>query len=437
MSKSINKFTLRIMRIKNIQALEILDSRGIPTISTEVELWSGDKARGEVPSGASTGENEVLELRDGDKERYRGKGVLKAVENVNTVIREALVDREFESQKELDYFLKELDGTENKSKLGGNTILSVSMAFCKACAKRLGIELYQYIGMIYWDDKYSDDKFKLPKPMILLMEGGLHGNWSSDIQEYMISPKEGAFSSYKDVLRAGSDIFHAMHDVLDEKGYSVGVGFEGAYIPKELKSNKESLDIMLESIEKAGYKPGEQFELALDLAASEFFNKEKGTYNLHKEGKELSPQEWYELQKEWYSQFPMFSMEDMFDQSEWDSWSTITKELGDKYQIVGDDLLTTNTKLIEKGIEKKAMNAVLIKLNQIGTVTETIEAIKMTIDNGMQAVISHRGGETNDDFIADLVIGTPAQQSKFGGPDRGERLAKYNRLLIIDNQLNR
>jgi enolase len=425
------------MRIKDIKAIEILDSRGIPTISTEVELWSGDKARGEVPSGASTGENEVVELRDGDKARYGGKGVLKAVENVNTTIREAVIDREFESQKEFDYFLKELDGTENKSKLGGNAILSVSMAFCRASAQRVGLELYQYIGMIYWDEKYSTKNFNLPKPMILILEGGKHGNWSTDIQEYMVVPKEGKFSSFKEQLRAGSEIFHALHDVLDEKGYSVGVGFEGAYIPKELTSNKESLDLMLEGIEKAGYKPGSEFEIALDLAASEFFDKEKGKYILHKEGKELNAQDWYLLQKEWYTQYPMSSMEDMFDQEDWDSWTTITRELGDKYQIVGDDLLTTNTKLIKKGIDEKAMNAVLIKLNQIGTVTETLEAIKMTIDNGMQAVISHRGGETNDDFIADLVVGTDAQQSKFGGPDRGERLAKYNRLLIIEDTLSR
>ncbi|PKN02695.1 phosphopyruvate hydratase [Candidatus Dojkabacteria bacterium HGW-Dojkabacteria-1] len=425
------------MKIKNVHAIEILDSRGIPTISTEIELWSGDKARGEVPSGASTGVNEVLELRDGDKARYNGKGVLKAVEIVNTTIKNAVIDKEFESQKQFDDFLRELDGTENKSKLGGNSILSCSMAFCKAVAKRVGIELYEYIGMIYWEKEYSVEKFKLPRPQILVMEGGKHGNWSTDIQEYMVVPKEGVFPNFKEQLRAGSEIFHALHDVLDEKGYSVGVGFEGAYIPKELSGNKESLDIILEGIKRAGYKPGEQFEIALDFAASEFFNKESGKYDLKKENKSLSPQEWYEIQKEWYSQYPIYSTEDMFEQDSWESWTTLTQELGSKLQVVGDDLLVTNTKLIQKGIQEKAINAVLIKLNQIGTVTETLEAIKMTVDNGMNAVISHRGGETNDDFIADLVVGTPAQQSKFGGPDRGERLAKYNRLLIIENSLGK
>ena len=425
------------MKIKNVHAIEILDSRGIPTISTEIELWSGDKARGEVPSGASTGENEVLELRDGDMNRYSGNGVLKAVEIVNTIIKNAILDKEFESQKQFDDFLIQLDGTTNKSRLGGNSILSCSMAFCRVVSQRLGIELYEYIGMIYWDQEYSENKFKLPRPQILVMEGGKHGNWSTDIQEYMVIAREGIFPNFKEQLRAGSEIFHALHDVLDEKGYSVGVGFEGAYIPKELNGNKESLDIILEGIKRAGYKSGEQFEVALDFAASEFFDKATGKYLLKKENKQLSPQEWYELQKDWYSQYPIYSIEDMFEQNGWDSWSTLTQELGSRLQVVGDDLLTTNTKLIQEGIEKKAMNAVLIKLNQIGTVTETLDAIKMTISNGMNAVISHRGGETNDDFIADLVVGTPAQQSKFGGPNRGERLAKYNRLLIIEDSLKR
>lgn len=425
------------MKIKNVHAIEILDSRGIPTISTEIELWSGDKARGEVPSGASTGDNEVLELRDGDKKRYGGDGVLNAVEIVNTVIKENVVDREFQSQEEFDKFLIQLDGTENKSKLGGNAILSCSMAYARACSQALGLELYQYIGMIYWGDQYSEDKFKLPRPLILVLEGGKHGNWSTDIQEYMIVPKENTFPNFKETLRAGSEIFHALHDVLDEKGYSVGVGFEGAYIPKELSGNKESLDVMLEGIEKAGYKPGKDFDIALDFAASELFNRENGKYILKKENKSLTPMEWYEVQKEWYSQYPIYSAEDMFEQNAWENWSMLTNELGNSLQVVGDDLLVTNTKLIQKGIDQKAINAVLIKLNQIGSVTETLNAIRMTVDNDMNAVISHRGGETNDSFIADLVVGTPAQQSKFGGPDRGERLAKYNRLLVIEDTLQR
>lgn len=425
------------MKIKNIRAIEILDSRGIPTISTEVEMWSGDKAQGEVPSGASTGDSEVLELRDEDMSRHGGKGVLKAVENVNTVISDAVKDKDFESQEDFDNFLIELDGTPNKSKLGGNAILSVSMAFCRASAQRVGLELFDYFGMIYWDEQYSRDKFKMPRPLILVMEGGKHGNWSTDIQEYMITPREGVFPDFEDSLRAGSEIFQTLHTVLDEKGYSVGVGFEGAYAPKELKSNREALDIIMEGIQRTGYKPGEQFELALDVASSEFFNKESGKYDLKREGKSLTADEWLELQKEWYSQYPMFSIEDPMNQSAWKDWIKFTEELGDKYQVVGDDLLTTNTKLIEKGIESKAMNSVLIKLNQIGTVTETLNAIRMTVDNGMSAVISHRSGETNDSMIADLVVGTPAQQSKFGGPDRGERLAKYNRLLEIEDILKR
>jgi len=421
------------MKIKNIHAIEILDSRGVPTISTEVELYSEDKARGDVPSGASTGENEVLELRDGDKGRYKGKGVLKAIENVNTVIKQAVVDKEFESQKQFDDFLIQLDGTTNKSKLGGNAILSCSMAFCRACSQRVGLQLYQYLGMIYWDEKYSEDKFKLPRPQILLMEGGKHGNWSTDIQEYMVIPKEDTFFNFRETLRASSEIFHTIHDILDSKGYSVGVGYEGAYSPLQIQSNKEALDILVEGIKIAGYDG--KFEIALDVASSEFFNKESRKYELKRENKILSAQEWLSLQTEWYSQYPMHSIEDPMDQNGWEDWNIFTQQLGSKYQVVGDDLLVTNTKLIQKGILQKSMNAVLIKLNQIGSVSETLDAIRMTVENGMNAVISHRSGETNDSFIADLVVGTPAQQSKFGGPDRGERLAKYNRLLEIEEIL--
>jgi len=421
------------MKIKNIHAIEILDSRGMPTISTEIELLSGDKAKGEVPSGASTGENEVLELRDGDEKRYGGKGVLKAIENINTVIREAVIDKDFESQKQFDDLLISLDGTANKSKLGGNAILSCSMAFCRAASIRVGLELYQYLGMIYWDKKYDENKFKLPRPQILLLEGGKHGNWSTDIQEFMIIPKENAFPTFKETLRASSEIFHKIHNILDSKGYSVGVGFEGAYSPMQIQSNSEALDIMVEGIKISGYDG--KFEIALDVASSEFFNKESNKYELKRENAILSANEWLDLQKNWYSKYPMYSIEDPMDQNAWEDWSLFTSELGSKYQIVGDDLLVTNTKLIQKGIQQKAMNSVLIKLNQIGSVTETLDAIRITVDNGMNAVVSHRSGETNDSFIADLVVGTPAQQSKFGGPDRGERLAKYNRLLEIEELL--
>ena len=421
------------MKIKNIHAIEILDSRGIPTISTEIELLSGDRAKGEVPSGASTGENEVLELRDGDEKRHHGKGVLKAIQNINTVIREAVVDKEFENQKQFDDLLNTLDGTPNKSKLGGNAILSCSMAFCRAASVRVGLELYQYLGMIYWGEGYSENKFKLPRPQILLLEGGKHGNWSTDIQEFMIIPKENAFPSFRETLRASSEIFHKIHDILDSQGYSVGVGYEGAYSPMQIQSNKEALDIIVEGIKIAGYDG--KFEIAIDVASSEFFNKETNKYELKRENTILSASEWFNMQKDWYSQYPMYSIEDPMDQNAWADWSLFTSQLGSKYQIVGDDLLVTNTKLIQKGIQQKAMNSVLIKLNQIGSVTETLDAIRMTVGNGMNAVVSHRSGETNDSFIADLVVGTPAQQSKFGGPDRGERLAKYNRLLEIEELL--
>lgn len=423
------------MKIKNIHAIEILDSRGLPTVSTEIELWSGDKGKGDVPSGASTGDLEVLELRDGDQNRYHGKGVLKAVENVNTVIKQNIVDKEFESQKHFDDFLIQLDGTENKSKLGGNAILSCSMAFCKAVSQRVGLELYEYMGMIYWDKEYNESKFKLPRPQILLLEGGKHGNWSTDIQEYMIIPKENALPNLKETLRAGSEIFHTIHDILNSKGYSVGVGYEGAYAPKEIKSNKEALDILVEGINKAGYEG--KFELALDVASSEFFNKESRKYELKRENKIVDSNEWFNIQKDWYLQYPIFSIEDPMDQNSWEDWRNFVTQLGSKYQIVGDDLLVTNTKLIQTGIDSKAVNAVLIKLNQIGSVSETLDAIRMTTQNGMQAIVSHRSGETNDSFIADLVVGTDAQQSKFGGPDRGERLAKYNRLLEIENILGK
>ena len=421
------------MKIKNIKAIEILDSRGIPTISTSIELWSGDIAKGEVPSGASTGEYEVLELRDGDMNRYQGNGVLKAVNIVNTLIKDVVVDKEFKSQKEFDEFLMELDGTKNKSNLGGNTILSCSMAFTRVCAQSIGLELYQYIGMIYWQDQYSETKFKLPKPQILLLEGGKHGNWSTDIQEYMILPKNDSFPNFKETLRAGSEIFYTIHSLLNSKDYSVGVGFEGAYSPKEMQSNSEALDILLDGVEKSGYS--NKFDIALDIASSEFFNKNTKKYELKREDKILDSTEWFNIQKEWLSKYPILSIEDPMEQNSWEDWKLLTSELGDKYQIVGDDLLVTNTELIQRGINENAINAVLIKLNQIGTVTETLNAIRLTVENGMNAIISHRSGETNDSFIADLVVATPAQQSKFGGPDRGERLAKYNRLLEIEDML--
>ncbi len=423
------------MKIKDIHAREILDSRGIPTISTEIELLSGIKGVAEVPSGASTGKTEVLELRDKDTTRYHGKGVLNAVNLVNTKIKALIVDKDFESQKDFDDLLIKEDGTENKSNFGGNTILSCSMAFARAVSNEIGLNLYEYLGMIYWDKEYSEKKFVLPTPQVLVMEGGKHGNWATDIQEYMIVPNAEKFGSFEESLRKCTEVFHTLHDVLDERGFSVGLGYEGAYAPKELESNQDAFDMIIESIEKSGMKVGEDFSFALDIAASEFFKD--GKYVLQSENKELDKDEWLAVQRDWYIKYPIFSVEDPLEQGDWDGWAEFTNEFGGKFQIVGDDLLTTNTKLIQNGIEMKSMNSVLIKLNQIGTVSETLDAIRMAIDNGMSAVVSHRSGETNDDFIADLVIGTPANQSKFGGVSRGERLAKYNRLLKIEEILKK
>ncbi len=423
------------MKIKSVKAREILDSRGYPTISTIVETSNGIITKGEVPSGASTGETEVLELRDGDKGRYKGKGVLKAVDVVNNDIAKVIVGKSFSDIRELDNLLIELDGTELKSKLGGNSILSVSMAVCRALAINEGIPLYEYFAKLYYGSKYSKKLLKLPTPQILVMEGGAHGNWATDFQEYMVMPQSKTFPNFKEGLRAGTEIFHAIHDILLEKDYSATVGFEGAYAPREIKSNEEAFEIILLGIERAGYKPDVDFKLAIDAATSEFYDSKTKKYNLKREKLSLDTDEFLKLQTEWYAKYPMYSIEDPFDQEDWAGWKKFMDTLGKKYQVVGDDLLTTNTKRIQKAIDLKAVNSVLIKLNQIGTVSETLDAIKMSEQAGFSAVISHRGGETNDDMIADLVVGTYADQSKFGGPDRGERLAKYNRLLEIEQKL--
>jgi len=418
------------MKIKNIQAREILDSNGRPTISTEIELLSGDKGVGDVPSGASTGTTEVLELRDQD-----GLGVTDAVNIINTKIKDSIIEKEFKSQEEFDNHLISLDGTEQKNKLGGNSILSCSMAFCRATANSLGLELYEYISMIYSKENYNPKNFFLPSPLVLVMEGGKHGEWATDIQELMIVPNMEKFKTFENGFRQSIKVFQGIRDILKQKRYSTNVGFEGAFAPSEIKGNKEALDIILQGIQESGYIPGEDFSLALDVAASEIYDKTKEKYILKKEKKEYDTQGWIQFQKELYSNYPLMVLEDPLIEDDWSGWSTITKELGEKYQIVGDDLLTTNTQRIQKGIEEKAMNSVLIKLNQIGSVTETLNAIRLTVENSMVAVISHRSGETNDSFIADLVVGTPATQCKFGGPTRGERLVKYNRLLEIEKKL--
>ncbi len=423
------------MTITKIKAHEILDSRGIPTVSTTLWLSDGSIGKAEIPSGASTGDTEVLELRDGDPKRYFGKGVLKAVEVVNDEISKNLIGKTFNSQVELDRFLIELDGTKLKKVLGGNSILSVSMAFCQATAKSKGLQLYEYFQQLYFGAT-SQVKMVMPTPLILLMEGGAHGDWATDFQEFMIVPQKNRFPNFREQLRAGAEIFHSTHDILHGMGYSATVGFEGAFAPTEIKSNKEAFEIILKGIEKAGYKPDDDFKLAFDVASSEFYDKKTEKYNPKREGLSLTSQEWYDFQKELYAQYPVQSIEDPFDQEDWATWSKFTKEFGDKYTIVGDDFYTTNVERIKKGIASNATNSVLIKLNQIGSVTETLEAIKLTNDTGWLPIVSHRGGETNDSMIADLAVGTNAPITKFGGPDRGERLAKYNRLLEIEDEIS-
>jgi len=425
------------MKIEKIEALEILDSNGNPTIETTIELLDGTIESASIPSGASTGKNEVLELRDGEKDRYRGKGVQKAVEIVNNNIAKLIKEKEFKSQKEFDNLLIEADGTPLKTKLGGNSILSCSIVFCKVVAKSLGIEVFDYISMVYHEENYDHNtkrSLKTPTPLILVLEGGKHGNWATDIQEYMIIPNKEKFPNFKDSLRAGVDVYKAIEDILIRKGYSIGVGFEGSFAPKELKSNREAFEIIMEGIELAGYTPKDDFNLAIDVASSEFYNENTGMYELRREKKILNAEQWFGLQKEWYSLYPIISIEDPFEQDDWVMWSKFREEFNER-MIVGDDLLTTNVKRIKEGIEKKSANAVLVKPNQIGTVSETLDAIRLADVNGLDSVISHRSGETVDSFIADLAVGTPAKYCKFGGPTRGERIAKYNRLLEIEKLL--
>jgi len=422
------------MKIENIIAKEILDSNGNPTVETEVELLDGTKGIASVPSGASTGKTEVLELRDGDKTRYNGKGVLKAVEIVNKTIAPLFKDKTISSQEEFDKILISADGTDLKVKLGGNSILSCSMAFARAMATSFGLELFDYLAMTYWKNNNYRNKLSLPTPLVLVLEGGKHGNWATDVQEYMIVPNMELFEKFNKAMEASIKVYKNIEEILKEKEYSVGLGFEGAFAPKEIKSNREAFDIIVEGIKKAGYTE-EAFKIAIDVASSEFYNEEKKIYELRSENKKLTTEEWYKLQMEWYSQYPIISVEDPFNQDDWETWAKFNQEYGKGKMVVGDDLLTTNVKRIAKNIETKSSNAVLIKLNQIGTVTETLNAIRLADENGMNSIISHRSGETNDNFIADLVIATPAKYSKFGGPNRGERVSKYNRLLCIETLL--
>lgn len=418
-------------KIASISALEMLDSNSNPTLQVQVELQNGTTAIAAVPSGASTGATEAVEIRDGDERRYRGKGVLRAVQIVNTHINDLLVGMDATDQTKIDQKMIEADGTSNKSNLGGNSITGTSIAVARAAAASQNIPLYKHFAKL--SGLTSD--FTMPQPHILIMEGGKHGNWATDIQEFMIRPNREAFPNFAEMLRAGSEIFHTLGKILQEKKYDTGVGFEGAYAPTQLTSNTEALDLIIEAISQAGYQPEEEFSLALDVAASEFYKD--GQYILKSEGDiALTPHELSEELSKWIQDYPLYSIEDPFHEDSWEDWSAFVAKHGSHCQIVGDDLVTTNTKRIQKAVDSKSMNATLIKINQVGTITETLAAINLSHQHNMPCVISHRSGETNDDTIAHLAVGTVATQCKFGGPDRGERVAKYNRLLVIENELH-
>ncbi|CUA80835.1 MULTISPECIES: phosphopyruvate hydratase [Anoxybacillus] len=411
--------------IIDIYAREVLDSRGNPTVEVEVYTESGAFGRALVPSGASTGEYEAVELRDGDKGRYLGKGVLQAVKNVNEVIAPALIGSyDVTEQVAIDRALIALDGTENKGKLGANAILGVSMAVARAAADYLGVPLYQYLG--------GFNAKTLPVPMMNILNGGAHADNNVDIQEFMIMPV-GA-PNFREALRMGAEIFHSLKSVLKAKGYNTAVGDEGGFAPN-LKSNEEALETIIEAIEKAGYKPGTEVMLAMDVASSELYNKETGKYHLEGEGVVKTSEEmvaWYE---ELVNKYPIISIEDGLDENDWAGHKLLTERLGKKVQLVGDDLFVTNTKKLAQGIEQGVGNSILIKVNQIGTLTETFEAIEMAKRAGYTAVISHRSGETEDSTIADIAVATNAGQIKTGAPSRTDRVAKYNQLLRIEDQL--
>jgi enolase len=411
--------------IESVLGREILDSRGNPTVEVEVILLDGSMGRAAVPSGASTGVHEALELRDGDQQRYSGKGVLKAMENVNGSISEELSGWDATEQKLIDTLLIELDGTPNKSKLGANAMLGTSLAVAKAAAASLGMPLYRYIGGVY--------AHVLPVPMMNILNGGAHTSWqSTDAQEFMVMPL-GA-PSFAEGLRWSAEIYHTLKTVLKERGYTALVGDEGGYAPA-LKANSEAVEVILSAIEKAGYKAGEQIGIALDPAASELFDEETRTYNLRKEGKKLTGEQMVAFWKSWVDQYPIVSIEDGLAQDDWESWILMTKELGGRIQIVGDDLLVTNPERVRRAIKEKAANALLVKLNQIGTLTETIEAVETCHRAGWRAVTSHRSGETEDTTIADLAVALNMGQIKTGAPARSDRVAKYNQLLRIEEEL--
>ena len=413
-------------KIRKIVARQVLDSRGNPTV--EVGLKTKDCCvRSIVPSGASTGIHEALELRDGDPKKYHGKGVLKAVSNVNKIISKKLIGKDCRKQREIDNILIELDGTSNKSKLGANAMLAASMAVCRAGAAAKEIQLYNHIAEIS-----GNKKLLLPMPMILVLEGGKHADQSSDLQEFMVIPLKA--KNFTDAIRWGSEIYHSIGKILKSKGFNINVGFEGAYGPS-LGSNEAVLKVIEEGIRQAGYRPGGEVGIAIDSAASEFY--ENGKYHLKVDGRKLDFNGMADFYADLAKKYPIKSIEDGLAQDDWAGWQALTKRLGNKIQIVGDDLTVTNIRRLKKAIDMKAINSILIKVNQIGTVTETIDAINLAKKHGLTSVVSHRSAETEDTFIADFAVGTGAGQCKFGAPARSERVAKYNQLLRIEEKLGK
>ena len=405
------------MKIKNVIGREILDSRGNPTVEVDVILENGIVGRAAVPSGASTGEREALEMRDKDI-RFCGKGVLKAVNNVNTVLRDAVIGMDASNQKELDYKMIELDGTDTKSKLGANAILGISMAAMKASALAEGKELYEYIG----------NGNTLPVPMMNILNGGAHADNNLDFQEFMIIPQR---DTIHERVRVGAEVFHSLKKVLNDKGYFTGVGDEGGFAPN-LSSNKEGFDLIIEAIENAGYVPGGDVKIAIDVAASEFYSD--GVY--HVDGKDMTTDELISFYEELVSKYPIISIEDPVDENDWEGFRKVTELLGDKIQLVGDDLFVTNKKCLQMGIDNHAGNAILLKVNQIGTITETLETIELARSHGYKTVISHRSGETEDTTIADLAVGLDLGQIKTGSMSRTDRICKYNQLMRIEEKIN-
>ena len=412
-------------KIVSIHARQILDSRGNPTVEADVITENGTVGRAAVPSGASTGKYEAVELRDGDKGVYVGKGVLKAVNNVNILIHDELIGMSVNEQASIDNAMIELDGTENKSKLGANAMLAVSMAVANAAAQENNQMLYEYLGV--------NDFTILPIPMMNILNGGSHADNSIDFQEFMVMPV-GA-DSFSEALRMGTEVFHNLKEVLKSKGFSTNVGDEGGFAPN-IGSNVEAIEIVLQAIEKAGYKPGEDMYIAMDAAASEFYNSEENIYHFHQStGDKLTPSEMVTFWKDWSEKYPILSIEDGLDEDDWEGWKQLTEAIGDKVQLVGDDLFVTNVNRLSIGIEKGIANSILVKVNQIGTLTETIEAIKLAQDNSYTSIMSHRSGETEDTTIADLAVALSTGQIKTGSASRSDRMAKYNQLLRIEEKL--